>query len=258
MKIKLAIISLLLFLGGCGLFGNSPTLVVGKYLKLSEKKQNVEAMEKLVSERAKQELGAEKVLVDILSAIDFGSQVASMGESMPFLKPEETINGEFATVSFYIQPTWAAQNDKNNQNKALLVKENGEWKIYAFGQSGEPNPNFNSIFATEIAKAFWSHPDLMKTRLVGKTVIVEGDVNDVGFPSDDDSGSISLKTNNPSSGEGYLLCKLKSGAKALFEKNEKTKIQKIKLRGTVSAKDSSSADTREAVVVLENCAVQPQ
>lgn len=258
MKIKLGVILLLLFLSGCSLFGNNPSSVVGKYLKLSEKSQNIEAMENLVSERAKRELGAEKVLVDILSAVDFGSQVASMGESMPFLKPEETIKGDLATVTFYTQPTWAAQNDKNNQNKALLVKENGEWKIYAFGQSGEPNPNFNSIFATEIAKAFRSHPDLMKTRLVGKTVIVEGDVKGVGDYKDDDSGSIGLKTSYSDSDDGYILCKLKSGGKALYEMNEKSKIQKIKLRGTISAKDSSDPISREAVVVLENCAVQPQ
>lgn len=257
MKIKLGTIFLLLFLGGCGFLGNSPTSVVGKYLKLSEKSENIEAMENLVSERAKRELGAEKVLIDILSTTDYGTEVAALGESMPFLKPEETINGDLATVTFYMQPAWAAQNDKANQNKALLVKENGEWKLYAMGQSGEPNPKANSIHATEIAKAFWKHSDLMKTRLVGKTIVVEGDVNSVGDYNDDDSGSISLKTKLAGYPfEGYLLCKLKTGGKALYEKNKQAEIKTIKLKGTVSAKDSSDPVSSEAAVVLENCSVQ--
>lgn len=257
MKFRLGAILLLLFLGGCGLFGNSPTSVVGKYLKLSENKQNIEAMENLVSERAKRELGAEKVLIDILSATDFGTKVAATGESMPFLKPEETINSEFATVSFYTQPTWAAQNDKANQNKALLIKENGEWKIYAMGQSGEPNPKANSIYATEIARAFQTHPDLMKTRLIGKTIVVEGDVKGVGDYKDDDSGSIALKTARAGYPDaGYLLCKLKSGGKALYEKNKQAEIKTLKIKGTVVPKDPSDPVSSEAVVVLENCAVQ--
>jgi hypothetical protein len=216
MKIKLGAILLILYLGGCGLFVNSPSSVIGKYLKLSEKEQNIEAMEKLFSERAKRELGAEKILVDILSAVSIGTAVASKGESMPYLKPEETINGDFATVSFYIHPTWAAQNDKNNQAKVLLVKENGEWKIYGFGQSGEPKPNQNSIFATELGKAYLIHPDLMSTRLTGKTIVVEGETKVVGFPDEDDSGSTSIKTSSSDSSQGYILCKYKTGAKALY------------------------------------------
>lgn len=251
MKIKLAVMSLVLFLGGCGLFGNNPSSVIGKYLKLSEKQENIEAMEKLYSERAKRELGAEKILADVLSAVDFGKQVSSAGGSMPFLKPEETINGEFATVTFFANPTWAANNDKNNQSKVLLVKENGEWKIYGFGQSGEPNPKWNSIYARELAIASYHYADLMKTRFTGKTITVEGDVNMVGDYQDDDSGSISIKTKYPES-NSYILCKLKTGGKAFFEKAKEIEGKNIKIRGTVAAKDSSNA----ALVVLDNCAVQ--
>ena len=245
MKIKLGAILLLLYLGGCGLLNNSPSSVVGKFLKLSEKTQNIEAMEKLFSERAKQELGAEKILIDVLSAVDVGTQIASTGESFPFLKPEETINGEFATVTFYIQPTWAAQNDKNNQAKSLLVKENGEWKIYAMGQSGEPNPNLNSIYATEIAKAFRTYPDLINTRLAGKTIVVEGDLASVNLNPDDDAGSLLIKTGFNGSSDGFGLCKLNSGAGALYEKTKPIENKKIKVKGVLAAKDPSDRDSSE-------------
>jgi hypothetical protein len=259
MKIKFTVFLLLLMsLGGCGLLGNSPSSVVGKYLKLSEKEENIEAMEKLFSERAKSELGAEKILVDILSAINIGTRVASEGESMPYLKPEETINGDFATVAFYIHPSWAANNDKNNQVKALLIKENGDWKIYGFGQSGEPKPNavVNSFDAAALSNAYLNHPDLMNARLTGKTIVVEGGVNIVGLYDEDDSGSLSLKTSDSDSNRGYILCKLKTGGKALYEKAEEVEKKKIKIKGTVVSKKSQDGDSSGAVFVLDNCTVQ--
>jgi hypothetical protein len=257
MKIKLVAILLLLFLSGCGFLGNSPTSTVGKFLRLAEKSQNIEALEKLYSERAKRELGAEKILVDVVSAVDIGTKIAAIGESTPFLKPEETINGDFATVTFYTNPGFAEKNDKENRATVLLEKENGEWKIYGFGQSGEPNPKLNSIYAPELDKAFRNYPDLFKKRLIGKTIIVQGDVKSVEPDLDNnDYGSIIISTSQEENRENNIMCKIKSGIKALYEKHEKNPLKNIKVKGTIIEKDPNDITTAWTAIVLDNCTVQ--
>jgi hypothetical protein len=258
MKIKFGLLLLTLLMSGCGFPGNSPMSTVGKFLKLAEKSQNIEALEKLYSERAKRELGAEKILVDVISAVDIGTKIAAIGESTPFLKPEETLNGVFATVTFYTNPGFAEKNDKENRATVLLEKENGEWKIYSFGQSGEPNPKRNSIFASELTKTLRVFPDLFKTRLIGKTVIVEGDKVSLGMPDDDneDSGSIDISASYDRTNDNNITCRMKSGIKVLYDKNEKTPLKNIKVKGTIIAKDPNDIATAWTAIVLDNCTVQ--
>lgn len=256
MKIKILAILLFFFLSGCGLFGNSPTSVVSQFQKLAEKEQNIEAMEKLFSERAKRDLGAERVLIDILSAVDFGTKVAATGESMPFLKPEETINGEFATVTFYMIPTFADKNDVNNQAKVLLVKENGEWKIYAFGQKGEPQPNpvANSFHASQLYSSFLSQPTLLNKRLTGKIVVVKGYFLDTDAPDEKDTiSAIKLKNtfNDSTQADGSIVCKFPDGARQPYAVTEKMSKAEVKIKGTVTAKDKSTT-----AVILENCTIE--
>lgn len=256
MKFKFGVVLLLCCLTGCDLFGNSPTSVVRNFQKLSEKEQNIEAMEKLYSERAKNELGAEWVLADVVEAVDFGTKVAAAGESLPFLKPTETINGEYATVTFYMQPAFAEKNDTNNQAKVLLVKENGEWKIYAFGQKDQPNPNpvANSFSAFGLSRSYLSHEELMNKRLVGKTVVIKGYFHDTGVPEDDGTISEIRLTNSlagSSDATGYFQCKFPAGTRQPYDVAEKMKRQEVTIKGTITAKDKFLP-----VVVLENCAVQ--
>ena len=92
--------------------------------------------------------------------------------------------------------------------------------------------------------------------MTGKTIFVEGDVNRVGLYDEDDSGSLSLKTGNSDSNGGYILCKLKTGGKALYEKAEEVEKKKIKVKGNIVSKNSAGRDSSDAVFVLDNCTVQ--
>ncbi|MBK8813353.1 MAG: hypothetical protein IPN69_21865 [Acidobacteria bacterium] len=112
------------------------------------------------------------------------------------------------------------------------------------------------IFATEIAKAYRNYPDLMNTRLAGKTIIVEGDLASVNLNDDNDAGSFLIQAAFNGSSLGFGLCNLNSGANALYEKYKSIENKKIKVKGVLAAQAPSDKDSSRSAFVLDNCTVQ--
>jgi TonB family protein len=151
MKTKLSIGISLLLLTGCSYLLGSPTATVRKFLD-EAKNGNVDAMSKLFSSKAIQNIGAEKIKSNNQQFADMSKRAHARSKyRMDQLK--ETRTGDTSVVSFFYK-----NEDGTDSVKFVfaLSKEGGAWKIDDIGGSEKEE---TTLLDKPVAEPVASIPD---------------------------------------------------------------------------------------------------